>query len=180
MKREDLEHIIRAAAEIAKDEEIVVIGSQAILGSFPDAPEELLVSVEADVYPKNHPERWELIDGSIGESSPFHDAYGYYAQGVDETTATLPRGWQDRLVAVRNENTRGKTGWCLEPHDLLVSKAIAGREKDLLFLRGAVRHRLVERERLLTRLEDTEIDEARRTLAAGRIARAFDPVSDSR
>lgn len=111
MRRQDLEHIIRAAAEIAKDTEIVVIGSQAILGSFPDAPDELLVSVEADVYPKNRPERAELIDGSIGEGSPFHDAVGYYAQGVDEKTAILPRGWKERLVAVRNENTRGHTGW---------------------------------------------------------------------
>ena len=47
MKRADLEHIIRAAAEIADDPEIVVIGSQAILGSFPDAPPEVLVSMEA-------------------------------------------------------------------------------------------------------------------------------------
>ncbi len=28
--------------------------------------------MEADVYPKNHPERSDLIDGSIGELSPFH------------------------------------------------------------------------------------------------------------
>lgn len=174
MKRMDLEHIIRASAEIASDDEIVVIGSQAILGSFPDAPAELLVSMEADVYPKNRPERSDLIDGSIGEGSPFHETYGYYAQGVDETTAILPRGWRERLVAVRNENTRGKTGWCLEPHDLVVSKTIVGREKDLLFLEGAARHRLVDRERLLTRLGETELDDARRSLAAARIRRAFE------
>jgi hypothetical protein len=173
MTRVDLEHIIRAAAEIANDEDIVVIGSQAILGSFPDAPAELLVSTEADVYPRNRPDRADLIDGSIGEGSPFHETYGYYAQGVDETTAILPRGWQERLVPVRNENTRGKTGWCLEPHDLVVSKTIAGREKDLLFLEGAARHRLVDRDRLLERLADIDLDEARRTLAEARIRRAF-------
>jgi hypothetical protein len=173
MNRLDLEHIIRAAAEIANDEEIVVIGSQAILGSFPDAPRELLVSTEADVYPRNRPERADLIDGSIGEGSPFHETYGYYAQGVDETSAILPPGWRERLVPVRNENTRGKTGWCLEPHDLVVSKTIAGREKDLQFLEGAARHRLVDRERLLARLEETDLDDARRSLAAARIRRAF-------
>jgi hypothetical protein len=173
VNRPDLEHIIRAAAEIANDDEIVVIGSQAILGSFPDAPDELLVSTEADVYPKNRPDRADLIDGSIGEGSPFHETYGYYAQGVDETTAILPQGWRERLVPVRNENTRGNTGWCLEPHDLLVSKTIAGREKDLLFLVAAARHRLVDHDRLLARLEETELDEARRSLAAARIRRAF-------
>jgi hypothetical protein len=70
-----LEHVIRAAAAIATDPDIVVIGSQAILGQFPDAPAELRVSNEADVYPKGHPERSDLIDGSIGELSPFHETY---------------------------------------------------------------------------------------------------------
>ena len=79
MTRQQLEHIIRASAEIADDDEIVIISGQSILGQFPDAPAELRVSVEADVFPKNHPERWEVIDGSIGEGSPFHETYGYYA-----------------------------------------------------------------------------------------------------
>jgi len=38
MKRADLEHIIRAAAANADTDEIVVIGSQAILGTFSDPP----------------------------------------------------------------------------------------------------------------------------------------------
>ena len=91
MTRAQLEHIIRAAGDIASDDEIVIIGSQSILGQFPDAPAALLVSAEADVYPKNHPERSDLVDGSIGEGSPFHDTYGYYAQGVGEETASTLR-----------------------------------------------------------------------------------------
>ena len=112
----------------------MIIGSQAILGQFPAAPASLRMSVEADVYPKNHPERADLIDGSVGEASPFHDTYGYYARGVGETTAVLPRGWRDRLVPIHNANTRGATGWCLEVHDLVIAKTVAGREKDLEFL----------------------------------------------
>jgi hypothetical protein len=38
MKRTELEHIIRASADIAQDDEIVVIGSQSILGQFPEPP----------------------------------------------------------------------------------------------------------------------------------------------
>jgi hypothetical protein len=167
MKRAELEHVIRAAAQIADDDEIIVLGSQAILGRFPDAPAELCVSNEADVYPKNRPERWELVDGSIGELSPFHETYGYYAQGVEEGTATLPSGWQERLVPVRNANTRGATGWCLEPHDLLIAKYVAGRAKDLQFSRAAAAAGLVERPTLLERLTQTAIDdETRRRVAA--------------
>jgi hypothetical protein len=77
MTRAQLEHVIRAAADIADVEDIVVIGSQAILDQFPDAPASMRVSAEADVYPLHHPERADLIDGSIGELSPFHNTYGY-------------------------------------------------------------------------------------------------------
>ena len=107
MTRSELEHLIRAAGAIAKDREIVVIGSQAVLGEYPDAPPALLVSMEADVFPRDHPQDSILIDGGIGERSIFHETFGYYAHGVDETTATLPEGWRERLVPIRNENTRG-------------------------------------------------------------------------
>jgi hypothetical protein len=105
VNRAQLEHIIRASAGNADADDIVVIGSQAILGTFPDAPAELLESMEADVFPRDRPHDSILIDGGIGELSPFHATFGYYAHGVDETTATLPDGWRERLVPVHNENT---------------------------------------------------------------------------
>ena len=129
MTRVQPEHIIRASAAIAGVEDIVVIGSQSVLGQFPDAPEELLVSREADVYPMRHPERGDLIDGSIGEGSPFDHQFGYYAHGVDDSTAILPAGWRNRLVMVSGENTRDARGWCLEVHDLAIAKYVAGRGK---------------------------------------------------
>jgi uncharacterized nucleotidyltransferase DUF6036 len=130
MDRAALEHLLRAASVISNEREFVVIGSQAVLGQFPDAPAALLTSVEADIYPRYAPDKSDLIDGAIGELSTFHQTFGYYAHGVDETTATLPAGWTERLVPVRNENTGGATGWCLEAHDLAISKLIAGRERD--------------------------------------------------
>lgn len=173
MTREQLEHLIRAAATITDDDDIVVIGSQAILGEFPDAPADLLVSVEADLYPRNRPERWDLIDGTLGEMSPFHATFGYYAQGVDESTATLPAGWSDRLVPAFGPGTRGATGWCLEVHDLIISKLVAGREKDLAFAEVAARHGLARKTTLLERLESTSLPDAQLALVRGRIERAF-------
>jgi hypothetical protein len=132
MTREQLEHIIRASAAIAGIEDIIVIGSQSVLGQFPNAPAELLVSRAADVYPMEHPERGDLIDGAIGEGSPFERQFGYYAHGVDDSTAILPAGCRDRLVVVSNANTRETRGWCLEVHDLAIAKYVADREKDVL------------------------------------------------
>jgi hypothetical protein len=171
--REQLEHLIRAAAVITDDNEIVVIGSQAILGQFPQAPESMLISAEADLFPRNHPDRADVLDGSIGELSPFHETFGYYAQGVGEETARLPQGWQERLVVVQNENTRGAKGLCLEVHDLLVSKIIAGREKDFEFLRDAAAHHMADPETLLHRLQSVEVEPAVREQARAAIQRAF-------
>ncbi len=150
MPREQLEHVIRAAARIADAKEIVVVGSQALLGEFPAAPAELLESMEADVYPRDHPERADLIDGAMGELSPFHETHGYYAHGVGPETATLPTGWEDRLVPLPAERA---VGLCLEIHDLVLSKYAAGREKDRDFVRTAIRHQMVGREVLARRLE---------------------------
>jgi hypothetical protein len=50
MQRAQLEHIIRAAAAITGAQEFIIVGSQAILGAFPDAPAELLRSIEADIF----------------------------------------------------------------------------------------------------------------------------------
>ena len=177
MTRQQLEHLIRAAAVIADDNEIVILGSQAILGRYPDAPATLLVSVEADLYPKNHPERADLIDGTLGELSPFHDTYGYYAQGVGPATAILPESWESRLIAIHSENTRWATGLCLEPHDLLLAKYAAGRDKDLRFTSEAVRSGLVERAVLEERLSRMQLDDRLRDLVAARIARDCAPTS---
>lgn len=178
MNRAQLEHVIRAAATIAEDDEIVVIGSQAILGQYPDAPADLCVSMEADVYPRNREERSDLVDGSIGEGSPFHTTFGYYAQGVDSTTAVLPSGWEDRLIPVQSERTRGATGLCLEIHDLLIAKLVAGREKDLRFARAAAKHQLAREPLLRARLAQTTLDPRLERAVATRITRAFSPEAD--
>lgn len=161
MRREELEHLIRATADAAGDREIVVVGSQAILGQFPDAPSSLLVSREADVYPRNHPERAEEIDGAIGDGSAFDDSFGYYAHGVGPETAKAPAGWEKRLVAISNENTGGATGWCLEAHDLVLSKCAAGRQRDWEFAEEALRHGLVELATLLARAPDLPLRAAK-------------------
>jgi hypothetical protein len=173
MTRSELEHLIRAAGRIAGDREIIVIGSQAILGQFPNAPPFLLRSMEGDIYPKNQPELTDKVDGAIGEGSQFHQKFGYYAQGVAPDTATLPRGWQRRLVRIQNANTGGYAGLCLEVHDLAISKYVAGREKDLEFTRELARHRMTDKENLLARLAMTQLEAALARAVRGRIERDF-------
>lgn len=165
MKREQLEHVIRASSRICVEPVFVVIGSQAILGTHPDTLEAALVrSVEADLYPLYAPAKSDLLN-AIGWGSEFHNTYGYYVDGVDDSTATLPEGWIDRVRAVDVELTDGAMarGLCLEPHDLAVSKLAAGREKDIEYVSAAARCGYLRKELLLERLERTSL---RRTLRA--------------
>ncbi len=71
MNRLQLEHIIRAAGSIADDNEVIILGSASVFAQFPDLPGYFLLSIEADVFPKNKPHMSDTIDGSIGELSPF-------------------------------------------------------------------------------------------------------------
>ncbi len=148
MKRSDLEHILRASKSVTGETDFIVIGSQSILGRFPDAPRELRQSIEADLYPRFKPELAEKIEGNLGRYSQFDMTFGYHADGVGPETATLPDGWEGRLIRLSNENTGGAIGWCLEPHDLAFSKLAARREKDLTFVSSLLRFKMVRRSRV--------------------------------
>lgn len=173
MKRSELSHIIRAAARILDDSNIVVIGSQSILASYPETtlPAELVMSIEADLLPRGGDDDADMIDGAIGEGSSFHEEFGIYGQGVGVATAVLPGDWRDRLVPLTDAAT-GAIGWCLDPHDLCAAKLIAGREKDLEFVEAAVVHRLIDPMLVVERLSD--VDDLRVEMARSR-ARRMEP-----
>lgn len=152
MNRGELEHAIRAACDVSGDTEVYVFGSQAILGQFPDAPETLRQSAEADIAPVNRAEMVNVIDANLGELSRFHDAFGFYVHGVSIEAAILPKGWQKRAIRVQNSNTNNSTGWCVEAHDLAASKLAAFREKDRDFVRVMISGELVNARRLMLRI----------------------------
>ena len=83
----------------------------------------------------------------------------------------MPAGWKDRLIAIRNENTGGGIGLCLEVHDLAVSKLVAGREKDLGFTGALVRNGLARPEVIEERLASAPLTEERRTFCVGLLKR---------
>jgi hypothetical protein len=134
------------------NDEVYVFGSQAILGQYPDAPESLRQSAEADIAPVTAVDMVDAIDVNLGELSPFHDAFGFYVHGVSIEAAVLPLGWEERAVAVRNDNTRDSTGWCVEAHDLAASKLVAFRDKDREFVRVLLLEKLIIPGRLLLRI----------------------------
>lgn len=170
MNRADLEHILRAAARIAEDTDVVVIGSQSILGSFDERqlPDAAHASIEADVAFWNDEgnEKSDRVDMHLGEDSWFHAQFGYYAQGVDLSVAVLPVGWRDRMVRYTAVGAEPGVGHCLDRHDLVVSKLVAGRLKDLEFAGALLAHELVQPEVLIERAGALEVPLAGRRVAA--------------
>lgn len=189
MTRHDLEHIIRASADITDRYEFVIIGSQSILGAVPYPPEVFTVSMEADIYPMDAPELAEKIEGRIGEGSKFHETHGYYAQGVGPETAILPAEWLSRVHRVhrvQNENTNGRVGYCLDLVDLFLSKAAAGREKDRDLCKALLEHGYVNLAQVLPLLPTMPLDaQAQRRLRAAiqrwvrRLREAGQDIADS-
>lgn len=165
MRRDQLEHAIRTACQIIDQSAVIIVGSQAILGTYREdqLPPEATMSLEVDVLPiADTPARTselaDLIEGVAGEWSTFEEVHGFSIDGVDLDTAILPDGWRDRLVKVQNTNTAAPsgtpefTGWCLDKEDLCVAKLCAHRQKDLEFVKALVHSHLVDpdvvRERL--------------------------------
>jgi hypothetical protein len=153
---EEFLHAVRAAARVAEVDELLVFGSQAVLVYHPDAPSELRQSVELDVVPYRHPERWDVIDGSLGEESRFHRTHGYYAHGVGFETATFPVGWEKRCLRVPVGNPE-VTVVCPEIHDLAASKLAAGRDKDFDYVSVLIAHDYVHTRTLLRRVARLEV-----------------------
>lgn len=167
MTREELEHIIRASADITGHYEFVIVGSQSILGPVPNPDAVFTMSAEADIYPLRAPELADQIDGAIGEGSQFHETHGYYAQGVGPDTAVLPDGWLQRVHRVQNDNTNGRLGLCLGVADLFMSKAAAGREKDREFCMALLEHAYVSPAEVLGLVPDMPMgDSEKRRLRA--------------
>lgn len=179
MKKQHVDHVLRAAGRITGEREFIIIGSQALHGSYPDLPDRISFSAEVDLIAKGNPDRGELLN-AIGQDSSFHEAHGYYADPVDMKTAILPKGWQARLVPLPPGDTEGVTGLCLEPHDLAISKYAAWREKDVEFTRELARQGLVEMDNLLLLVDATPVPEVIKTRIRASIHRDFRELPPAR
>ena len=172
MKKRQLDRLLRAAGRITGEKRFLIIGSQALHGKYPDLPDDIALSAEADLVARGKVDRTEWLN-VIGQDSPFHETFGYYADPVDEKTAVLPKGWKGRLVNLPPGDTEGVRGLCLDPHDLAIAKYVANREKDRIFTRELARRRIVSRKRLRALVDETPVAEEVRQHLRERIRSDF-------
>lgn len=172
VSRSDLEHAIRASTTIIRQPSVVIVGSQAVLGSWDEheLPAAATLSIEIDVCPMHDDDAESLateLDARIGELPSFHETHGFYIQGVGPRTALLSAGWRERLVPVAVNDGSGHTGLCLEVHDLCAAKMLANREKDHTFVGALIQARFVDPNIVWDRVTATDTD-AQRIEAAQR------------
>jgi hypothetical protein len=143
MNFEELEHIVRAAKDLTGETEFIAIGSQSLLVSFHDLPRELRRSPELDITAKSNPQVADLIDGDLGEITPFHQTFHVYAHGVGPEKRYAPSGLGISVAQSSNAAMNGAVVYGLSPEDLAYAKLAAGREKDIDFVRGMIQHGIV-------------------------------------
>lgn len=158
MKRAELELAIITAANLVQQDEVLIIGSQAILGSFNEEllPPRATMSQEVDIAPLHDDDKESLatrIDAGAGEMSPFDIEHGFYIQGVSVRTAYLPEGWASRVARISPSEHPQVFGLCLEAHDLCAAKLARLDQKDREFVSALVRAKLVDPEEILKRIE---------------------------
>ncbi|MHB8254225.1 MAG: DUF6036 family nucleotidyltransferase [Acidiferrobacter sp.] len=153
MNRENLEHILRAASAITRQKRFLIVGSQSIIGVVDDPPGVLGASMEADIVALDAPELTDLVEGSLGELSMFHETFGYYVQAVGLETAILPNGWEKRLKPIQSPLSPA-VGLALDPADLAVAKLAAGREKDGPFVAALFAHGFADPDVVRTRIQE--------------------------
>jgi hypothetical protein len=157
VNREQLAHVLRAVSRVAEDRDVLVIGSQSILGSYSEdeLPPEATGSMEVDTAFFSDPgdAKSDRVDAIIGELSGFHNEFGYYPQGVSINTGVFPAGWKDRLVVYKTPDTETARGLCLEPHDCVLGKLVRFEKKDQEFAAALVDEGLIDLDTLADRVK---------------------------
>jgi hypothetical protein len=136
MRREDLRRLFARARALSGEGDYVVLGSLAALGYSGDVPPRMAMSLDVDAYTRRDPTRVFELAGELGQGSPFEAEHGYYLDPISPHVATLPAGWEARLVRIELEP--GLAAWFLEPNDAAVSKYARMEPRDREWIRAGL------------------------------------------
>lgn len=151
MRKELLFDLIRHVSELTGVETPIMVGSQTLYAVTESVPSIVRDSVECDfMLAEAGIEAIQAVNHHLGILSSFSKEKGYFADGLGLATVVLAPGWKDRLIPL--EDNGGKTvAQCLEPHDAAISKLMAGRDKDHVFLNEILANQLISLETLAER-----------------------------
>ncbi len=139
LKKNNIDHILRAAAAITNYNKFVMVGTGAVIATASSVAAQLMMTNEIDIYVegKDSEEVADLISATIGEGSMFHRTFRYYGDGVSPNTSIMSFDWKTRatIYTVAEGNV---SALCPNIHDIAIAKLCAAREKDRTWLRSAL------------------------------------------
>lgn len=169
MRREDLRRLFAQARSLTGETDYVVLGSLAALGYAGEMPPRMAMSLDVDAYGKSDPGRIFELAPALGQGSTFEAEHGYYLDPISPRIATLPGGWEERLVRIELEP--GLAAWFLEPNDAAVSKYARMEPRDREWIRAGLESAILSLPIIESRLAQTAfLDSAE----AGRAHHALD------
>jgi hypothetical protein len=137
LRREDLTRLFSRARELCAETDYVVFGSLAALGHSGELPPRMAASIDVDAFTKHAPERVFELAPALGQGSPFEAEHGYYLDPISPRLATLPEGWEGRLIRI--QLSEDVAAWFLEPNDAAVSKYARLEPRDREWIRPGLR-----------------------------------------
>ena len=153
MRKSDLFELVREIKRLAPGEMPIIVGSQAVHAVASFLPEIVRQSIECDfLFAGGKTETRTEVNKKLGVFSLYQLEHGFYADALGLATVVLPTGWRERLQPLEDENGN-VVAFCAEIHDVAVSKLIAGREKDFLFLNEAFLREYISIDEFLERVK---------------------------
>lgn len=138
MRHDQVIDAIESLCVITNETRMIIVGTQALHGVRPDAPDGIMYSREIDVILTTKASLANWISDVVGDETPFEVDRGYYIDHVRPRHGlpVFASGWEGRLL---KSNQVGK---CvvdyLSPADLVITKLGAGRDKDYPFVVGMI------------------------------------------
>ena len=163
-----IHHVLTEAKKITNHTDYVIIGSLTALGLDVLPPDEMVRSIDVDMYPKDDPARAGEIAAIIGQGSAFEDEYGYYVDAARPDLPTLPDDWENRFVVHDFGDVRALF---LELNDAAISKYARGEIRDRIWIQEGLKAKLLSMPIIEYRLRQTAfLDELEEASVKQRIA----------
>lgn len=135
--------VVRDAARLIREGELVVFGSAALAFWLGEAPQ----SRDVDVWTVPA-ERGELIEAMMGELSWYHEKFSIHAEVWGPETFKAPPGWRTRAKVFSFDECPTVRVVCAHPHDVVLAKLERLDPKDQEHVRAVLKQLPLTRERL--------------------------------
>ena len=131
---------------VAEETRVIVFGSNAIIPWLNQSMDvETSEDIDITFFDDDNEMQTTDVDGALGESSLFHKTFGFWVHGVSINPERFPKGWEERLVRITDEELlEGKVAYVLSPSDLAAVKLAAGRDKDFSFVENLLYYDIVD------------------------------------